>query len=168
MRQFLKQYLTEKQVCYLQSGRLREVVTLRELTGYGCHRNMQISRDFRTSKLLGSFKQLKQILNFDKFEPPLCGFQFSYLKLIVKTAVTYFRNMLTQILHRWVILSQDSRIESRLQWISFAVSFIDPSETQGMCTFWQKNRYLYRLEKSSGSWSFVQPNNDRKKINGYE
>ena len=51
-------YLTEKQVGYLQSGRLREVVALRvELTGYGyCHRNMQIPRDFRTSKLLGSFK----------------------------------------------------------------------------------------------------------------
>ena len=48
-------YLTEKQVGYLQSGRLREVVALIELTGYGyCHRNMQISRDFRTLKLLGS------------------------------------------------------------------------------------------------------------------
>ena len=92
MREFLKQYLTEKQDCYLQSGRLREVVTLRELTGYGyCHPNMQISQDFRTSKLLGSFKQLKQILNFDKFEPPLCGFQFSDLKLIVKNCCDLFQ-----------------------------------------------------------------------------
>ena len=31
-REFLKQYLTEKQNGYLQSGRLREVVARRELT----------------------------------------------------------------------------------------------------------------------------------------
>ena len=33
-REFLKQYLTEKQNGYLQSGRLREVVARRELTVY--------------------------------------------------------------------------------------------------------------------------------------
>ena len=32
LREFLKQYLTDKQNGYLQSGRLREVVTMRELT----------------------------------------------------------------------------------------------------------------------------------------
>ena len=32
MREFLKQYLTEKQNGYLQSGHLREVVAMRELT----------------------------------------------------------------------------------------------------------------------------------------
>ena len=32
MREYLKQYLTEKQNRYLQSGRLREVVAMRELT----------------------------------------------------------------------------------------------------------------------------------------
>ena len=32
MREFYKQYLTEKQNGYLQSGRLREVVAMRELT----------------------------------------------------------------------------------------------------------------------------------------
>ena len=31
-REFLKQYLTEKQNSYLESGRLREVVAMRELT----------------------------------------------------------------------------------------------------------------------------------------
>ena len=31
-REFLKQYLTEKQKGYFQSGRLREVVAMRELT----------------------------------------------------------------------------------------------------------------------------------------
>ena len=33
-REFLNHYLTEKQNGYLQSGRLREVVTRRELTAY--------------------------------------------------------------------------------------------------------------------------------------
>ena len=32
LREFLKQYLTDEQNGYLQSGRLREVVTMRELT----------------------------------------------------------------------------------------------------------------------------------------
>ena len=105
-------YLTEKQVGYLQSGCLREVAALIvELTGYGyCHRNMQIPRDFRTSKLLGSFKQLKQILNFDKFKPPLNSFQFSYLKLIVKNCCDLFQKYVNSN-----TVSQDSRIESRLQ-----------------------------------------------------
>ena len=126
--EIVQMYLTEKQVGYLQSGCLREVVALRvELTGYGyCHRNMQIPRDFRTSKLLGSFKQLKQILNFDKFKPPLYSFQFSYLKLIVKTAVTYFRNMLTQNCQPRF----KNRVEIAVNFIR--LEFIDPSETQGM------------------------------------
>ena len=36
-------------------------------------------------------QKLKQILNFDKFKPPLCGFQFSYLKLLVKNCCDLFQ-----------------------------------------------------------------------------
>ena len=46
--------------------------------------------------------------------------------------------------------------------VEIAVNFIDPSETQGMFTFWQKNRYSFRLEKSSCFFS------QTKKINGYQ
>ena len=56
------------------------------------------------------------------------------------------------------------RFKNRVE-ISFAVSFIDPSETQGMCTFWQKNRYSFRLEKSSRCSA---KQGQTKKINGYE
>ena len=36
-QEFLKQYLTEKQNSNLQSGRLQEVVTMRELTVFANH-----------------------------------------------------------------------------------------------------------------------------------
>ena len=49
---------------------------------------MQIPWDLSTSELLGSFMQ---ILNFDRFAPPLCGFQFSSLTLIVKNCCDLFQ-----------------------------------------------------------------------------
>ena len=135
-------------------------ISIKQCYGYS-HLSMQIPRDFRTSELLGSFNQ-RWRLNFDKFEPPLCGFQFFSLKLIVKSCCDLF-NMFTRGLHGWVILSQDARIESRLQWISSNGGWInfDLSETQGMCTFWQKNRHLFQLEKSSLLFSQTKTHNEK-------
>ena len=52
-----------------------------------------------------------------KFEP-LGSFQFSSLKMIVKNRCDLFQKSVqkyVRVLHGWAILSQDSRIQSRLQ-----------------------------------------------------
>ena len=46
---------------------------------------------FHGKKDFGVFGSFKQIVNFDKLEQPLCGFQFSNLKLIVKNCCDLFQ-----------------------------------------------------------------------------
>ena len=106
--------------------------------GYG-HWNMKIPWDFRTSELLGSFKHLKQILNFDKFKPALCGFQFSYLKLIVKNRCYLFQKYVNSNT-AWIGNSRP-RFKNRVE---IAVNFIrhefhwSVRNSRQLCTFWQK------------------------------
>ena len=123
-----------------------------------------------TSGLLGSFKQLKQILNFDKFEPPLCSFQFSYLQVIVKNCCDLFQKYVKSNAAQM----GDSQPRFKNQ-VKIAVNFIH-REFHGTVRnsrhvyILAENRYSFGLEKSTGSLFLVvcSAKQQHKKIHGYE